>query len=140
MEKLRLSEPRDQSPHSAFFLSFLLIFKNIYRKKTIFPMPTTFLLNHNSFTTTPPNMKSLTLLIYKSMLLLPITFSHPDLHPDLHVWNALTFCFCLFKSYLIFAPLLRDMLSIHLGHESPHHILFWDQFFLALDHAYISLT
>lgn len=142
MEKLRLSVPPRSKPSLCLFLSFLFSLITT-GKKTIFPSlikkTANFLLNHNSLTT-PRNMKSLLLLIDKSMLLLPIPFSHPDLHLDLYTWKVLTFSFCSFKSCLIFAPLLRDTLSIHLGHENPHHILFGDQLFLALDHAYISST
>lgn len=134
--------PLDESLPFVFFFLFF----NIYRKKTVFPSlinkTANFLLNHNSLTSSPLNMKSLTLLIDKLMLLLPITFSHPDLHPDLHVWNALTFSFCLFKSCLISVPLLRDALSIHLGHENTYHILFGDQlfFWLLIMHTFSQLN
>lgn len=57
-----------------------------------------FLLSHSL--PVAPNMKSLTLLVNNSLLPLPIPLSHPDLH----VWDALPFSFCLFESCLILCP------------------------------------
>lgn len=130
MVKLRLSVPPRSKPSLRLFLSFLPLKKNIYRKKTLFPSlikeTVNFLLNHNSLTSSLPQHEISD--INKSMLLLPLAFSHRDLHLDLHVCNAWTFSFCLLKSCLISVPLLRDVLPIHLGHENTHHLLLGDPF------------
>lgn len=149
MEKLRLCiNPPDHSFYSAIsFLSFLFFFSVLFSKKstwkrTYFPSlineAPNYLLSPNS--PIPSNMKSLTLLINKSILFLPyFVFSHTDLH----VWNALPFSFCLFKSSLTLllssrmcSPLMEAMRT-HSTYIILGHIFF---FWLLIMHKFPQLN